>query len=347
MTRSKRSKIRSRSALVAVAAALALCSLFPVGASAATVVNGDFETGNLSGWTLINPGEEGEGGWFAYSGTASPLTAGNPEPRVVPAPPQGNFAAISDQQGAGTHILYQDLALEPNANHTLSMLVYYRSYAPIIAPDSLSFEEGANQQYRVDVMRAGSSPTSVSPADVLATVYRTLPGAPESLTPTAVSVDLSPFAGQAVRIRLAEVDNQLYFNAGADAIAISTAPFNAFSFGKLRLKRKNGTAKLEVTVPNAGVLTLADVRSLAKKATASATRKRKRAKVRVKKARLQVAAPGLVTLNVKPTFAGKKTLLAKGKLPFKVKVTFTPNGGTASSQTYKGTLRLKRKKPAR
>ena len=61
-------------------------------------------------------------------------------PRTVIAPPQGNFAAISDEDGPGTHILYQDIALEPGMTHSLSMLVYYQSEEPITvpSPDSLS-----------------------------------------------------------------------------------------------------------------------------------------------------------------------------------------------------------------
>jgi hypothetical protein len=48
--------------------------LAPLGATAATVVNGDFETGTLAGWQLQNnpSGELESGSWYAYSGTSSP-----------------------------------------------------------------------------------------------------------------------------------------------------------------------------------------------------------------------------------------------------------------------------------
>ena len=58
------------------------------------------------------------------------------------------------------------------------------------------------------------------------------------MAPTPVSVDLTPFAGQTVRLRLAEVDNRFFFNAGADAISISSVPINTFTFGKLTLNKR-------------------------------------------------------------------------------------------------------------
>ena len=60
-------------------------------------------------------------GWFAYSGTAP-----NKRPSIA-APPQGSFAAVTDQSSQGTRILYQDVALEPGQTHTLSLYVYYNS----------------------------------------------------------------------------------------------------------------------------------------------------------------------------------------------------------------------------
>ena len=76
------------------------------GAGAATVVNGDFETGDFTGWTTWNTGGFGE--WFVYAGTVSPISNNQ-----IAAPPQGTYAATTDQIGEGTHILYKDVALEP------------------------------------------------------------------------------------------------------------------------------------------------------------------------------------------------------------------------------------------
>jgi hypothetical protein len=64
--------------------------------------------------------------------------------------------------------------------------------------------------------------TSVAPGDILATVFQTKVGDPLTLAPTPITFDLTPFAGTTVRIRFAEVDNQLFFNASVDSVAIAS-----------------------------------------------------------------------------------------------------------------------------
>src|SRR5262245_19837052 len=93
-----------RRLLVLAIAGVALA--VPGAAHAAIVNNGDFETGSLSGWQTQNSGPvSSTNKWYAYSGTTSPLNA-----RTIQAPPQGSFAAVTDQGGPGAHFLYQDLA---------------------------------------------------------------------------------------------------------------------------------------------------------------------------------------------------------------------------------------------
>jgi CubicO group peptidase (beta-lactamase class C family) len=58
----------------------------------------------------------------------------------------------------------------------------------------------------------------VAEGDVLVNVFRTSTVDPISLKPTAVSVDLSAWAGQTVRLRLAQTDNQGPLRAGVDNI---------------------------------------------------------------------------------------------------------------------------------
>ena len=189
----------------------------PAVSSAATIVNGGFETGSFTGWTVANqPG--GSGDWFVYTGTSTPLN-GFP----VAAPPEGTHAAVTDQGGPGSHVLYQEVALESGFGHTLSFDVYYENQAGFFAaPPTLDFNVFPNQQYRVDVLRATADPTSTAPGDVLATVFQTREGDPPSLPPTRISFDLTPFAGMTVRIRFAEVDNQLFFNASVDNVVIQS-----------------------------------------------------------------------------------------------------------------------------
>jgi hypothetical protein len=300
--------------LAGIAVAVGLLAA-PAAAGAAIVTNGDFETGNLSGWQVStsDPGE----GWFAYTGTSSPL-----EDFTIPAPPQGNHAAITDENGAGLHVLYQDVTLPPGGPVTqLSLFVYYDSQAPIVSPDSLDPDGGANQQYRVDVLKPGTPVDTVASGDVLRTVFRTLAGDPQSLSPTVKTADLTAFAGQTVRIRLAEVDNQFFFNAGADAVSIRS---NGFTIGAATRNKKKGTARLPVTVPEAGTLTVTG----------------KGVKTRFTAASTSVAA-GTSNVVIKPKGKTRKKLNSRGKAKVKLSITYTPTGLSANTQPSK--LKLKKK----
>jgi hypothetical protein len=305
--------------LVGLAVAVALLAV-PTTAGAQIVTNGDFETGNLSGWQMVTSGPSS--GWFTYSGTSAP-ESDNP----IPPPPQGNHAAISDETGAGLHILYQDVTLPPSGQALqLSLLVYYDSQAAIASPDSLDFTGGANQQYRVDVMKPDASLDSVDPSDVLRTVFRTVAGDPETLNPTQKTADLTPFAGQTVRIRLAEVDNQLFFNAGADVIAVKS---NEFTVGTATRNKKKGTATIPVTVPEPGTLSLTGNGVKPSSATKAVA-----------------VGAGTTNLLVKATGKKKRKLQKKGKATVSVTITYTPTGLPANSQQATVKLKKKRKKKA-
>ena len=172
----------------------------------AGIINGGFETGNFTGWTVVNQ-VDGSGDWFVYSGTVSPLSF-----FTIAAPPEGNFAATSDQTGPGSHILFQDVALAPSQEHALSFILYYENQnGDFFTPASLDYTVFPNQQYRVDVMDPAAPVDSVAPGDVLANLFQTRVGDPASLAPTLMTFSLSAFAGRTVRLRFAEVDNQFFF----------------------------------------------------------------------------------------------------------------------------------------
>lgn len=309
--------------VAAISLTLGICLSVPAISSATTVANGNFETGTLEGWSTFS-NKVGTGKWYAYSGTEAPT--GLP----VPPPPDGTYGAISAQGAPGTHILYQDLYVSPGTNETLSMVVYYQSHAILAAAPSLSYEVEPNQQYRIDLIKPSAPLESLESSDILATLFQTVTEGPETQGYKTVSINLAPFAGQAVRLRLAEVDNLSNFSAGVDDVkVVSTAPpvvppSNSFTFGKVKLNKKKGTATLKVNAPGPGTLTAVDVKRKGK---------------RVKNATASTVSAGTATLTLKPTGAGMKAL-KQGTLPFKLAVTFTPTGGTAASQTFSGKLKL-------
>ena len=204
--------------LLVLSAVLAVASQ----ALAATITNGGFEAGNFTGWTVANQAG-GSGNWYVYSNSSKPIESctGSGAPQ---APPQGSFAATSDQSNPGSHVLYQDIALEAGAKHSLSFTLYYNNTDGFFSPPSLDYTVTPNQQYRVDIMKPSAAPFSVAPSDILETLYQTTSSSPATLTPTTMTFDLSAFAGQTVRLRFAEVDNGGCFLASVDNVGIASTP---------------------------------------------------------------------------------------------------------------------------
>jgi hypothetical protein len=212
-------------AAAALIASVAVLANSAASASAASIVNGGFETGNLNGWLTQNGTPNGT--WFARAGTESPISK-----HSVLAPFQGTYDALSDESSTSSTLLYQDVALEPGYSHQLSLELNYHSYVPIAIPTPDTLEVTStppgpgevNQQVRVDVMKAGSPVASLNQADILATLYATKEGDPEAIGWTNLTADLTPFAGQTVRIRIAAVDNSNFLNVGVDSVAINGVP---------------------------------------------------------------------------------------------------------------------------
>jgi hypothetical protein len=331
-----------RPALVAIAVLSCVGLLAPSGAAAANVVNGGFESGTLQGWDVHRATEVGN--WFAYKGSAEPITRPGGEAFKVQAPPQGLYAAIADQLNPETLVLSQNVALGPGLEHRLSLLAYYDSHKALTvpSPDTLSVDpavlgEQANQQYRIDVMRPTAAIESVDPADVLLTVFRTQPGDPKVMGPTRLTANLTPFAGQTVKLRFAVVAQKEVLAGGVDAVAVESAPpgqlpplrpgSGKLGFGKAKANPKNGSAILPVRVPGRGSVKAKSTAKLIKPASAKA------------------AAAGTVKLRLKPTAKALATLRRKHKLRVKVAVTFAPTGGRP--ETAIATVVLKLKAPPR
>jgi hypothetical protein len=323
--------------------------LAPGGASAATVVNGSFETGTLAGWHVHLAMEAGA--WFAYKGTSEPIAAQRQE-ALPQRPPQGAFAAITDELSSETLILYQDVALPAGKSETLSLLVYFNSSKPIAVPpsgtlsvDGSVLEGNANQQYRIDVMKPEAPLESVDPGGILRTVFSAAPGSKE-MRPTRLTADLSAFAGQTVRLRVAVAAHEELLAAGVDAVSISSDPpgsgsssprgSDRFSIGKAKLNRRNGTATLPVKVPGAGLLKAKDTGTAKLIAASKATKGPKL----IKPVTVKVARAGTVKLHLQPTNAARGILELKQKLRVKVAVTYTPNGGKPETATVPVLLKL-------
>lgn len=172
------------------------------------VANGLFEA-RLRGWTVVDQAG-GSGSWFPQFGAQAPFS-GLPHP--APADPP---RALSDQLGAGSHILYQDITLPVGGGRLTFDLSVDNWAGEYYTPPTLDFTVVPNQQFRADIV---SPAEPVETARILKRVFVTTWGMP-SVFSTRVSSDLSAFAGQVIRLRFAEVDNLLFLNVGIDNVRV-------------------------------------------------------------------------------------------------------------------------------
>ena len=185
----------------------------------------DFESGVLNDWQAVGAGA---GGWFVYrDGQKSPdPTRSDPNLAFdLPDPPQGKFAAVTETNGPGTRILYRDVKLD--GRFKLHLSVFYAGVGGFSSPPSLAHDEPDNQQFRIDVVAPSAPIDSVAPDDVLVNVFRTSAGDPDRRQPSSVSADLSRWAGETVRLRLAATDNRGPVRAGVDDIRFEPIGSNA------------------------------------------------------------------------------------------------------------------------
>ncbi len=101
---------------------------------------------------------------------------------------------------------------------------------------------------------------------------------------------------------------------------------NAFSFGRLKHRRKNGTATLPVRVPGPGTLSLRGKGIVKQRAARIVSRTQ---------ADRAISAAGTVKLLIKAKGKAKRKLNREGKVKVKVRVTYTPTDGTANAKTPK------------
>jgi len=348
--------LRSAIARAALLVGAPLALLAPSAAEAASVVNGNFESGTLNGWHVQRL--TGAGNWFVRSSTAAPIGSKRPNPAdPVQPPPQGAFAAIADQANPDTLILYQDVALEAGSKHQLSLFAYYDSYRPIAVPnpDTLSIEDEAlrlpngkfqpNQQFRIDVVRPEAPLESLASTDILRTVFATKLGDPLSMTPKKLTTDLSAFAGQTVRIRIAVTAREEVLNAGVDAVSISSStPGRAgpgrgnrkpalFSFEKFTAQRRSGAGTLRVRVSGPGLLRATGVSSAAGSGKGSPAGQ-------IEPVTVPVGVARTVGVHLRPTAQARTLLRRRHRLRVDVAVTFMPAGLPAETATLPVVFRL-------
>jgi hypothetical protein len=350
----------SRASLLAIAALLLLTA---GSAEAAGPAEGGFENG-LAAWTKTSFYENTE--WSAQTKADAEADFKTTLPAAI-----GPYVAATEYGGNDTALLTQTFALPAASNLDLSLYLFYESETPTVvpAPDTLFVrnaegEPGGNQQVRVDVLKANAPLESLSPNDILATLYASPSGGPEVLGPTLLSADLSQFAGQTVTLRIANATSEGEMKVGVGAVSLTATPLppappapaaeetptTPVSDGvaspvahKLVHRLSTGSATLDVRLPAAGSLVVSDARRKAAVASVfSASRTTATPKpILIRTASVAVDRPQTVHVRLRPTAAASRLLAKTGRVHFRLQLTFTSARGAVSTATYRGVL-LKR-----
>jgi hypothetical protein len=213
----------------AVAAVFVIAGLTAGAATAATIVNGDFETGDFSGWTVA---QNGLGAWGV-------TTNGSAVCGLAPHAPRGADAALWDMTDPSDGFLSQSFTVP--ANGTISVDYAYWNAASTWEQDlggdpySVALFD-PNEWLRIDVIAAGAPIDTLDPSDIVATIFDSQSGTPTfDQDWTTGTVSLAAFAGQSVTFRVVVVndisclpvwiDNVSVSGGGAPAASVSHAGY--------------------------------------------------------------------------------------------------------------------------
>ena len=162
------------------------------------VRNGNFETAKLDEWKQENGGF---GSWVINNGEFNPE---GPDGPLLPQ--EGAYNVVSQQIGAGQHLLYQDVFL-PVDLRSAGLSWWHR-----VRNHGLEFSN-PNQEFRVEIRDTNNS--------VQALAFATQRGDPLLGEWEQHTLDLSPWRGQAVRLAFVQQDNLGYLNVHLDAISVT------------------------------------------------------------------------------------------------------------------------------
>ena len=183
------------------------------------IVNGGFETGDFTGWTVTHAEPANiTGSVYVSSALVTPVSN-----HATVGPASGTYYAVSDQNGHGVRLITQTFTVPGPLSVMLSfdMFVNDQDAGPFINPAGLDYTAMPNQHARVDLLTAGASPYDTG-AGVLANFYLGIDPRPNPNPYTHYVFDITPFVGGGgtYQLRFAEVDNQLFFNQGVDNVSV-------------------------------------------------------------------------------------------------------------------------------
>ena len=211
-----------RTTVMLVAAGAALLVFATAGsAGSPKIQNGDFETGDATGWTTDCIFATGfsctDSGWFVSGKKVTPVSG-----LSWYGPMQKEWEAVSDFSGATTLVLVQQVSLGSKKSK-LSFDLEWNNRAGVwcnpgdLDPDSDCGAPPYNQQIRVFIQNAGDDPFT-DPA--VMTLFQSHNSTPFKQKKTKYSIKLSLPNGP-YQIVFAAVGSEYILNLGVDEVSIN------------------------------------------------------------------------------------------------------------------------------
>jgi len=190
--------------------------------SAELIQNGDFESGDLSHWTVSDL--LGSSGSFFIDDNdgSTPLST-----LATGGPAGGSYYAISDQTAPGTHALSQAFSVTAGSGSVvLSFDMFVNDFSgdgPIVDTAGLDHNAVPNQHARVDILRAGATDFATDAGSVLSSLFIGVDTGTIPNPYTSYQFDITDVVsgGGDFILRFAETDNQGNFNQGVDNVSIA------------------------------------------------------------------------------------------------------------------------------
>ena len=213
--------MRLRTILVKALAVVVASASLAVAAPIELVTNGDFETGDFTGWTVTN---QGEGNWLIdIPGTATPLSGS----QTAANPAGGSFYAVTDQPFFGTHSLTQTIVVPAGSQVVISFDYFVNDWGgagPL--GNVLDHNIVPTQFATADILTAGAGAFDTGAGVVANLVYDGGGTPPTGNAYTTFLLDITALVGGGgtFQLRFAESDNQGNLNFGLDNVSVLATP---------------------------------------------------------------------------------------------------------------------------
>jgi len=186
------------------------------------LTNGDFETGDLSGWTVeLVPGAAGDI-------TVTDATVAPSSGATTAGPAGGTWYALADQDENFAGVIYQSFTVPDGDDEvalTFDMFVLDLSGEGPLDEGFIGYSgvDVDNQHVRVDVLSAVAGTFDVG-GGVIRTLYLEVDGFSPVLPYIPYSFDLSTdlVAGETYVIRFAQSSSEYYMNMGIDNVSVKS-----------------------------------------------------------------------------------------------------------------------------